>query len=92
MLNRVDNEITRTVGQPWTDLKNQNETFVARHSILVVAMVVRDPLFADMTSEKQNIWKWAALLHDVAKLSTPAIKGRDHVHPFKSSIAVLDLF
>ena len=92
VLNLVDAEITGLIGQPWTQLKQQNNTFVARHTLLVVAMVVRDPLFAEMTPEKQNILKWAALMHDISKLSIPAIEGRDHVHPFKSSIAVLDLF
>ena len=39
----------------------------------------------------KNIIKWAALLHDIKKLSTPAIEGRDHVHAFKSASAALDI-
>ena len=36
--------------------------------------------------------KWACLLHDVRKLSVPIIEGKDHVHPFKSSISTLEVF
>ena len=59
---------------------------------MVVACVVRDPMFANLTPELQNCLKWASLLHDIAKLSKPTIEGRDHVHPFKSAIVVLDVF
>ena len=31
-------------------------------------------------------------MHDLRKLSTPVIEGKDHVHPFKSAIAVLEVF
>ena len=55
-------------------------------------MVVNDPLFAALPKEKKNALKWAALLHDIAKLSKPTIEGRDHVHPFKSGVVVLELF
>ena len=89
---RVDGEITRVIGLPWTHLKEQNRGFVAMHTITVLAMVVTDPLFAQLSNEKKNVLKWAALLHDIAKLSTPMIEGKDHVHPFKSGAIVLDLF
>ena len=36
--------------------------------------------------------KWAALLHDIAKLSTPVMAGKDHIHPFKSAKVVIDVF
>ena len=35
--------------------------------------------------------KWASLMHDLAKLGTPTIRGKDHVHPFRSGIIVLDV-
>lgn len=35
---------------------------------------------------------WACLLHDLRKLSTPIIDTKDHIHPFKSAIAVLEVF
>ena len=59
---------------------------------MVVACVMKDPTFAELSPELQNVLKWASLLHDIAKQSTPAIEGRDHVHPFKSAIIVLELF
>ena len=42
--------------------------------------------------EDQNIIKWACLLHDIRKLSLPIIESKDHVHPFKSAGAVLQVF
>ena len=59
---------------------------------MVVACVMKDPYFAQLSPELQNILKWASLLHDIAKQSKPAIEGRDHIHPFKSAIIVLELF
>ena len=35
---------------------------------------------------------WAILLHDIRKLGPPIYEGRDHVHPFKSAAAVLEVF
>ena len=66
----------------------------------VVALVLNDPLFkiddAENTDiqpffEKESL-KWASLLHDIAKLSLPNIKGKDHTHPFKSASVVIDVF
>ena len=42
--------------------------------------------------EYKNIVLWACLLHDLRKLSTPIIDTKDHIHPFKSAIAVLEVF
>ena len=36
--------------------------------------------------------KWAALLHDIRKLSRPIIEGKDHSHAFKSSENVISIF
>ena len=55
-------------------------------------MVSQDPLFAELSAQERNVLKWAALLHDIAKLSLPTIEGRDHVHPFKSGAVTLKLF
>ena len=35
---------------------------------------------------------WASLLHDIRKLGHPVYEGKDHVHPFKSAAAVLEVF
>lgn len=62
------------------------------HTIAVVAALYSDPLFINATSEEKNALKWAGLLHDITKLSTPTIETKDHIHPFKSSAMVLELF
>ena len=49
MLERVDREVFNVLGEPWTKLKEQNSTFVARHTILVLAAVIKDPLYAQMS-------------------------------------------
>ena len=55
-------------------------------------MVWKDPMLADLSPEERNVIKWAALMHDIAKASTPTIQGKDHVHPFKSGAITLRLF
>ena len=45
-----------------------------------------------MSPKEQNILKWAALFHDIAKRGPPEFKGRDHVHPFNSGMATLEVF
>jgi hypothetical protein len=55
-------------------------------------MVNQDPIFAELSTKERNVLKWAALLHDIAKLSIPTIEGKDHVHPFKSGAVTLKLF
>ena len=89
---RVDREISGVLGEPWTQLCRQNEGYVAEHTIVVLTLVLADPLMPTFTVEERNMLKWAALLHDIAKLSTPAIQGKDHIHPFKSAKIVLDIF
>ena len=91
MLARVDNEVRAVIGEPWIRLKQMNDTFVAIHTIMVLAVAVQDPLFANKTPAEQNALKWACLLHDIAKLSIPVIEGKDHVHPFKSASIALDI-
>ena len=45
-----------------------------------------------MNKEEQNILKWTTLLHDIKKQGPPVFKGKDHIHPFKGAIAVLEIF
>lgn len=49
-------------------------------------------LFEALEDEEQNIIMWSCLLHDVKKLGEPVFEGKDHVHPFKSAAAVLEVF
>ena len=44
------------------------------------------------SANEQNLAKWAVLLHDIAKRGSPELIGKDHVHPFMSGKAVLELF
>ena len=52
MVNRLDEEITTTIGDIWQELKTQNEAFVCVHTLLVLAMHVQDPIFKAMTPEE----------------------------------------
>ena len=52
---------------------------------------MENPLFQEMDWVDKNIIKWTCLLHDLDKLSTPTIEGKDHVHAFKSAGATLDV-
>ena len=54
-------------------------------------IAVKHPLFEEMDWNDKNVMKWALMLLDIKKLSTPAIVSKDHVHPFKSASAALDL-
>ena len=45
-----------------------------------------------LSENHQNILKWAALLHDIAKRGKPEFLGRDHTHPFAGGIMVLKIF
>jgi len=49
-------------------------------------------LYDSLEDEDQNIILWACLLHDIRKLGSPVFEGKDHVHPFKSAAAVLEVF
>ena len=44
-------EIMSVIGEPWAELLKQNETFVARHSLMVLVCVVRDPLYTSTSPE-----------------------------------------
>ena len=90
-LDKVDPEITSVLGQHWNQLKKQNERFVCVHTLLVLWQAMTHSLYKEMDWADQNIIKWVALLHDIRKLSTPAIQGKDHVHPFKSAAGILEI-
>ena len=63
----------------------------ATHTILTLWIVTKDPLFEKLSATEQNVLKWAALLHDIAKRGTPTICGRDHVHAFRSAAATVQI-
>ena len=93
MIEETDQELTGKLGEFWNTLKQQNECYVARHTFVVLLLTLLE--FEETSSfpaPQKNVLKWAALLHDICKLSLPAIKGKDHIHPFKSAAAVLDIF
>ena len=45
-----------------------------------------------MSRKHQQTLKWATLLHDIAKRGEPAMKGRDHTHPFAGGMMLLKVF
>ena len=45
MLDRVDTEISQVLGEVWSRLKAQNDTFVARHTLMVLALIVNDDYY-----------------------------------------------
>ena len=73
-------------------LKKQNGRFVCIHTLLVLWSALEHPLYKELNWIDKNTIKWACLLHDIDKLSTPAIESKDFVHPFKSASCVLDIF
>ena len=82
------------LGEPWNFLKRQNEGYVARHTIIVVALTFEDPTMQQLeyfTAEERNMLKWASLLHDISKRSLPTIDGKDHIHPFTSAVTCLEI-
>ena len=44
-----------------------------------------------MTKTKQDIVKWACLLHNIGKIGKPNIFGRDHIYPFNSALIALTI-
>ena len=51
LLDLCHEEIMNVIGEPWAELLKQNETFVARHSLMVLICVVRDPLYTSTSPE-----------------------------------------
>ena len=92
VIQAVDDEIDVVLGSHWRSLKSQSENLVASHTILSVWRATKEPLFFELSDEKKNVCKWACLLHNIAKRGSPCIKGRDHIHAFRSAEKVLKVF
>ena len=70
-----------------------NKGEVAVHSILVLYLTMRDPIFEkEMNDEQRNILMWTALLHDISKRGQPEFAGKDHTHPFTGGAVILQIF
>ena len=85
---KVAEEITRFTPE-WAKLRAQHHGSVCTHTLNVLYLIFSSPDVLQMSKEDQNILRWAALLHDICKLSTPKIEGKDHIHPFKSGKSTL---
>ena len=81
----IDTELTKVLGEFWVDLKAQSNTKIAIHTVLVLWRVTKMPLIDDQTESEKNIIKWGSLLHDIGKRGAPLIVGRDHCHGFRSA-------
>lgn len=78
----------------WLELLQMHNGFVAVHTLLVLWRA-KDHLpehYNQLSAKERNMILWACLLHDVKKLGSPVIEGKDHIHPFKSAISVLEVF
>jgi hypothetical protein len=64
---KTSDEISLVVDE-WKELEKVNNGFVAAHTILVIWRALKHlEIYAQLSSEDQNIIKWACLLHDVRK-------------------------
>ena len=80
------------MGPQWKQLAEQANGKIQLHTLLVLWTATKLDLLRQMSPEDQNIIAWALLMHDLRKLGEPVIQGKDHIHPFKSAIAVLEVF
>lgn len=87
----VNDEMISKVPQ-WSKLLIINEGHVCTHSLNVLYLTMNDVEYLKLPENEQNILKWAALLHDIAKLGPPIFEGRDHIHPFRGGKVVLEIF
>lgn len=60
------------------------------HTMNVIIVILTEQEFATLSSEEQNILLWSGLLHDIEKTGPPIHEGKDHIHPFKGAITVLE--
>jgi len=65
---------------------------VCVHSLNVLYLVIQDKDFFALSPNAQNLMKWAALFHDISKLGPPVFEGKDHIHPFKGGLTILEIF
>ena len=91
ILDVVDNEIYKVLGQPWQNLKKQNQRRLTAHTFLVLQHAVKDPQYQTLIKKEQDIVKWACLLHNIGKLGKPTIFGRDYIYPFNSAAIALKI-
>lgn len=91
---RAHDEICSTMKSHWEWLLAMHDGYVAVHTLLVLWRATKHlpQLYEQLTDTEKNIVKWTCLLHDIKKLGAPVIQGKDHIHPFKSAVAVLELF
>ena len=68
--------------------------YVAVHTLLVLWRATKHlpHIYNPLSEADKNVVQWACLLHDIRKLGSPVIQGKDHIHPFKSAVAVLEVF
>ncbi|CDW87177.1 UNKNOWN [Stylonychia lemnae] len=76
----------------WSELMEVNNGHVNCHTLNVIYCISQDKEYQALDNFNQNVLKWAGLLHDLKKLSYPFIEGKDHMHPFKSGKACLEIF
>jgi hypothetical protein len=77
----------------WETLGKYNGGCITIHTINVMYKTITDKFYLKQLSKyEQNILKWAALLHDITKRGTPEFEGQDHIHPFNSGMATLEIF
>eukprot|EP00347_Sterkiella_histriomuscorum_P015794 403355658 len=91
VLTQIYEEICLVIPE-WKDLTEIDNNIVCVHTMNVLYLTVNDDRFKNLSSQEQNIMKWAVLLHDVRKLGPPHFFGKDHTHPFKGGKAVLEAF
>jgi len=92
LVDDLETEIVAVLGDRWIEQRSQSGGTFAVHSLLCLWRATKEPLFADLSKAHQNVVKWACFCHDLKKLGTPTIFGRDHTHPFKSAVALIELF
>eukprot|EP00347_Sterkiella_histriomuscorum_P012199 403369515 len=77
----------------WRDLLQINDQHINCHTINVFYCLINDQDYRlNCSSFERNVLKWAALMHDLKKLSHPFIEGKDHMHPFKGGKCCLENF
>ncbi|TNV77786.1 hypothetical protein FGO68_gene5504 [Halteria grandinella] len=91
LLPRINDEIEALLPE-WKSLRKIDEEHVCVHTLGVVYCVMQDPEFRKLNRREQNILKWSALLHDIRKQGPPVFEGKDHMHPFKGAMSVLEIF
>lgn len=94
LVHKAHSEICSVMKTHWEWLLGMHGGYVAVHTLLVLwrASVHLPAIYEPLPDNEKNIIQWACLLHDIRKLGAPVIEGKDHIHPFKSAVAVLEVF